>query len=151
MSVFLKPVLRMQTVTVRTHARIVRDVLKESMVDHLEHRMPGHFEQGAERKYNYRKRSSKYLKRKLRKVGHQIPLVYTGRTKRDLIASKHRITGTQHKARLYYRNYFPLKNDQRIEIEKVLLSEVRDIAKFVARRYAQECRKPHNQIKRRRG
>lgn len=148
MTVHLKPIVRAEFVTVRTHGRVMRNVLRELMVDHLEHRLPGHFSKGAERKYHYRNRTAKYLKRKRRLKGHDIPLVFTGRTRRDLMASKHRITATQHRSRLYFKNHFPLKNDQRNEIEIVLQYEQRDMARFTRRRYAEECRKPENKAKR---
>jgi len=113
MTVHLKPIVRTEFVTARTHSRIMRDALRELMVDHVEHRLPGHFVPGADRKYHYRIRTRKYLDRKRRLKGHNIPLVFTGRTRRDLIASKHRITATQHRSRLYFKNHFPLRNDQR--------------------------------------
>lgn len=43
---------------------------------------PLHFRAGASARYNYKKRTPKYLSSKKRKVGHTIPLVLTGELRR---------------------------------------------------------------------
>ena len=55
--------------------------------------LPHHFEPYAGAKYRYKRRTPKYERRKQRKLGHAIPLVYTGRLK-DWVTRMHRITGT---------------------------------------------------------
>lgn len=150
MPVILNPIVRSSLVTARTHGRLMREILYREMVDHLQKRIPKHFVTGADRVYHMRPRTRKYVKRKLRVKGHNRPLVWSGRTERDLIASKHRITRTQKQARLYYKNYFPLKDNQRKEIEIVLEREKAEMARNLGRNYKQECNNPLNQTKRRR-
>jgi len=46
-----------------------------------------HFEQAYQDEYLYRARNREYLQRKLRKFGHQDPLVYTGVARRTVMAA----------------------------------------------------------------
>lgn len=49
--------------------------------------LPKHFDAGAESRYRYKPRTPKYLERKLKKFGHQRPLVFTGAMERALLRS----------------------------------------------------------------
>ena len=48
---------------------------------------PDHFKAGAVGRYQYRRRSKKYMERKDRKYGHQDPLVFTGDSKRQILGT----------------------------------------------------------------
>lgn len=52
--------------------------------------LPGHFEPSAASKYNYEKRETGYIKRKRKKMGHTLPLVWTGRLKQEATKGKTR-------------------------------------------------------------
>jgi hypothetical protein len=68
--------------------RQARKVALEAAAQHfVEHILPGHFKSGAERKYGYKERTFKYVRKKRREGKGYDPNVYTGRL-RDLMLSK---------------------------------------------------------------
>lgn len=61
--------------------------------------LPKHFAQGAGSRYHYARRSRDYYRQKLRRFGHNRPLVYTGESERAAKMAS-RITGSAKTARL---------------------------------------------------
>lgn len=150
MPVHLRTIVRDRRITLRGHARIMKILNRRVMEEHLEQNVPLHFREGAENVYHMHRRPEKYLKAKLRIKHHRKPLVWSGKTMAGMLASKQRITATQHKSRLYYKNYFPLKYEIRDEIEIVLQREARAMGVKLRRWYVEHCRNPANQTLRRR-
>jgi len=63
--------------------------------------LPRHFEPGAEAKYGYQERVESYLKKKMRKHGHNMPLVFSGRLRSELTSNvMYQVTRTKVKATL---------------------------------------------------
>lgn len=108
--------------TKRGHGKLMRELLREAAEEHRDQRLPRHFERNADTApggaYGYEKRTAKYQRRKAKQVGHQIPLVLTGRL-RSAIQANVRITATQFRSRLTTRGYFPMKTELRREIEVI--------------------------------
>lgn len=48
--------------------------------------LPGHFEPSAVARYNYHRPQRAYMIRKARKLGHQNPMVYTGKMREQLVS-----------------------------------------------------------------
>lgn len=150
MPAVIQGVTRSSNVTARTHSRLMRDLLYALMRLHLTRTLPRHFQAGAENRYHYQRRRLKYQQRKMRKFGHNRPLVWTGRTEQGL-RSNSRITATQYKSRLYYRNYFPLTDERRKEIEVILEQEIRDNNVNLRELYRRAVKLEKFQAKRKRG
>ena len=145
---FLRTVVRDRRITARNHARIMKVLMRQMMVEHLEQTIPLHFREGAENVYHMQRRTQKYLRAKFKKKHHKKPLVYSGRTLSELKASNQRITSTQYRSRLYYRSYFQLPNERRKEIEVVLQRERQAMAVNLRRWYIAHCNDPRNQTQR---
>lgn len=163
--VFLKVVQRSSLVTVRKHRQIMRQLHREVMVKHLRETVPQHFDERAKNVYHYERRSRKYEARKLRVKGHTRPLVWSGRTLRELKQQEGGIIATATRSRLVYRFHWQnvkaenrrkqstflgqmLKRKQ--ELETFLVREHTEYARWFEQRYAEEVNKPHNQAQRRR-
>jgi len=73
---------RPEDMAARHHNRIAKDALREALAHHHRQTIGKHFSAEAAGRYGYAARSPNYLRRKLRKKGHQLPLVYSGATKR---------------------------------------------------------------------
>lgn len=140
-------------VTKRTHARIMREVLRTSMLRHRDHRLGKHFKDIAETRpgggYHYEQRNPEYVKAKLKRKGHRRPLVWSGRTMR-FVRNNSRITATQKRARLTARNYFPLTLQRREEIEAFTPREKQEVEQGIQRLYLKEAAKPENRRRRKR-
>lgn len=134
--------------TKRGHARLMRDLLREAMEEHRDRNLPKHFQRNADTApggaYGYAARTAKYQKRKARQVGHQIPLVLTGRL-RDTIQRNVRITATQHRARLTTRGYFPMRVAMRKEIETMSPFEQSEMIGLLGLKYSAYAKKPEYQ------
>lgn len=145
-----------KSVTKSGHAKIMKRLNASWMWRHAHDRLPKHFENVPETApgsggYRYKRRSTKYLKRKLRKHGHKRPNVATG-ILRQSVLSKVKITATQHKSRLVTRGTTEhrLQNWQRREIAAVSLKERREEAKLTARNYKKLSKSPQYKSQRRR-
>jgi hypothetical protein len=55
--------------------------------------LPKHFRASATSEYQYRRRSKKHLRQKRKRVGHEIPLVYSGDMKR-MLTRRSKVGGT---------------------------------------------------------
>ena len=80
-----------------------REGMRLSLLEHRVERLPERFAGGTGtkpgNKYQFRRRSAKYNRRKLRKFGHQKPLVFTGEL-RDSVLRTARVTATSRQADL---------------------------------------------------
>lgn len=163
--VFLKVVQRSSLVTIRKHRSIMRDLHREVMVKHLRETVPLHFDERAKYVYHYERRSRRYEARKLREKGHTRPLVWSGRTLRELKQQEGGIIFTPTRSRLVYQFHWQevaARNRKRQstfkgqmlkrkeELEKFLVREHEEYARWFERRYKEEVNKPHNQAQRRR-
>lgn len=163
--VFLKVVQRSHLVTIRKHRQIMRQLHREVMVKHLRETVPQHFEERAKNVYHYERRSRKYEATKLRKKGHTRPLVWSGRTLRELKMQEGGIIATSTRSRLVYRFHWQeVKAENRKrqstfrgqmlkrkeELETFLVREHTEYARWFEKRYAEEVNKPANQTQRRR-
>ena len=61
--------------------------------------LPAHFEPQAKHTYQYQQRDEAYQKRKLARVGHNIDLLFSGESKRDLTARR-QLSGTSKLVRI---------------------------------------------------
>ena len=97
------------------------------------------------------RRSRKYAERKSRKVGHDIPLVYSGRMKRAVLSSaRSRITATADGGKVRPKNYFPMPDYMRNELERLSPRQVRRLAKLMEEKFTAAVNDPANRRKRRR-
>lgn len=136
--------LESNLLTKRGHARLMRDLLREAMEEHRDEKLPKHFERNADTSpggaYGYAKRTAKYQKRKARQVGHQIPLVLTGKLQ-QAIRSNVKITATQHRSRLTTRGYFPMRVAMRQEIETISPNEQSEMIGLLGLKYSSYAKK----------
>lgn len=149
--------IREQLVTKRTHARIMRQILRDAMMHHREKRLARHYQDipatrpgGA---YGYEPRGTKYTRRKAQKKGHTRPLVWSGRLQR-FVRNNGKITATQHRAR-FHTPRLPQRSNVLAaqfarEIEAISRDEAdREIPADLQARYLKEVVKPSNQRQRR--
>jgi hypothetical protein len=121
-------------ITPRRHKQLMNLLLRREMEKHRDQRLPKHFQLGANRKYSYKPITARYSIWKKKKVHHLIPMVLTGRM-RDAIAGTSNVTATATRARLYAKNYFPMKDDFRAQVEIVLPAETAEMAANIGRNY----------------
>lgn len=122
-------------ITPRKHKQLMNQLLREEMEAHRDKTLPKHFVLGANTKYNYKPITAGYAIKKKKKVHHLIPMVFTGRMK-DVIRQTSRVTATSNKSTLYARNYFPMKDEFRSQVEVVLPSETLRMSFHIAKKYA---------------
>lgn len=97
-----------------------------------------------------RNRGGRYTRRKQRQVGHNIPNVLTGRMKMSVLGlGGSRVTATANGGRVYIRNYFPMREAQRQELEVMNNRDRKRIADFMGDELRRLSRKPEYQRKRR--
>lgn len=139
-------------VTKRTHARLVRDALRSSAEHHVAFHLPKHFEDNPSTRpggpYGFKRRGSKYLQRKQRLVGHQIPNVLTGRMRISVIGGV-KITATQNRVRIYLRNYFAMTPERWAEVTAITPGEFRKLRQVAAASYRDAAALPENRRQRR--
>lgn len=70
------------------------------------------------RLYGFKPRSKRYMIRKGRKFGHQIPNVYSGKLREAVKASKPE--ATYKGGQIVAKSHFPMKEEHRREIEAIL-------------------------------
>lgn len=140
------------TTTVRGHARIMRYANRKAMTNHRDKRLGKHYQNIPETRpggaYGYAKRSEKYTERKRRKKGHTRPLTYSGYMAR-FVRNNSRITATQKRARFKAKNYFPMTQQRRDELEVISEAERKEISQEIQQIYVAESNKPKNKRKRR--
>jgi len=136
--------LKTRLVTKRTHAEIVKKLNRELMEWERDKNWPKHFTNEPETYpgaggYHYAERSRRYNQAKMRKYGHNLPLVLTGYL-RSIIKASATITATSSGARLksHSPHFLRLKNKR--EIEAVSDRERRGFAERYAARYVELCK-----------
>lgn len=119
-----------ENVTKRKAAQGMREAFRRTAVYHVDHTLGDHFRKNAKTMpggpYGFIPRPAKYNAEKLRRFGTDEPNVRTGRMRR-FIRNNARITATQYRARIYLRNYFPMNDDRRREMEVIAPSERREM------------------------
>lgn len=95
-------------------------------------------------------RAEKYAKRKWRRLGHNIPNVYTGVMKRYVLSegAGHTITATRNGGRVYIRNYFKMRESQRQELEALNDTDRGKMAKTAEEYFMRQIGLKKNQRKR---
>lgn len=131
----IKAVFDENLITPRRHKQLMNLLLRREMEKHRDNRLPGHFTYGANTKYGYKPITAGYSIKKKKMVHHLIPMVLSGRM-RDTIKSSSRVTATDTRSRLYAKNYFPMKDQFRSQVEIVLPSESKEMADNIGRNYA---------------
>ena len=111
--------------------------------------MPGHYEEGAEAKYNYKTRDPKYNLVKLRLFKHTQMLVFRGQMRN---ATKNSIvTATRTKGQLIIRPGHAIRPQQREEIEATTAREEQKMADQFRDLFVAGINDPANQKKKRGG
>jgi hypothetical protein len=123
-----------KVITPTKHKALMNACLRWVMTDHKNKTIPKHFALGANTRYQYKPISRGYSIKKKRMVHHLIPLVLKGWLRATIIQTS-KVTATYKQARMYARGYFPMKDEFREQIEKVLPSEIADMAASIAKRY----------------
>jgi len=121
--------------------RIVKEALAEAAAYWHKKFAPRHFRSGAATRYGYTPRSENWRRRKRRVKGHALPLVWTGRTKRQVTRAA-RLTGTSRAITLNMhveRYIFYRKHSARgeinmaAEITRIISPEKREIRRHMDR------------------
>jgi hypothetical protein len=110
-----------------TMARFHGEATQETLADvgRLWHHemLPPHFTTEGGRRYNYAKRSEKYMIRKAKQHGHQRPLVFSGYTEksakaiRDIRATRQRVKVTLHTRALNFLAKRGMGRDEVIAVD----------------------------------
>lgn len=75
----------------RTHNRITKEAVRETLEYMHKTTIEDRFSAGAASKYEHFKRNPDYLKRKLKRKGSAIDLIYSGKTKRHMTGKNYQI------------------------------------------------------------
>lgn len=122
-----------------SHSKLMNDVMRDMGNAHKLRHLPKHFEACPETSvggaYGYKARSVRWQKRKAREGKPLIANVYSGRMRETVLRSS-KVTATQSRARVYVKNYFPMPDSQRAELEAVSKPEVKYLAGRVGKNYA---------------
>lgn len=124
--------------TARGHNEAMREVNREVLERQRDRNLHKHFQGGATERYGYRKRTAAYIRRKRKKYGHSIPLVWTGGT-RDSIRQNVKITATKNGGRLKSKGRMPMSAEMKSEIERITKDEMSDLLEFATNRYVQKA------------
>ena len=129
MTQYLGYEINTETLTARGVSRITR-TCNRTAGDEIREQLPEHFEENAQQKFKYRRRSRIYNERKRRLFGHTRPLVFRGNLRRAVLTSA-RVTATQHRARVPARGsrQSNLTKQHRDEIEIVTKRKERQISR----------------------
>lgn len=165
MSVLLTSIeIKDDAVTDRTAAKILREGMRKIAHEHRMVTMGKHFQKNAETSpgggYGYKPRSSKYVERKLRKYGTDIPNVRTGALMRHTKTGSY-VTATQYKSTLHIKappswsaktsgSRSGLNDDRRMELEAITPAEVKDSQELGAKYVREEFANPANRRSRKR-
>lgn len=140
-------------VTKRTHNKLMRKLHRQAMSRIRFSYWPRHFERNTDTApggaYGYEKRSKRWQQRKARTVGHQKPLVFSGRMRRHILGNA-RIAATATRGTITARNYFPMRSQRRDEVEAVSDQERRGLIDRMGRDYVLLAKRPEYQRKRKR-
>ena len=122
----------------KAQAGIVKEAMAAAIDWWHQDRLPLHFKRGASFRYKYRKRNAKYLKQKMRKLGHTQDLVLSGKMQR-MVTSRIKITSNRKGGRgalygptyLYQHRRDMSDPDKAAELTTTTRKEVLDMAKLV--------------------
>ena len=121
----------------RKHIRAeVKESLREIGIDWHRRSLPKHFTETAAHKYRYQRRTVKHRREKLRRFGHQRPLVFTGALAQQ-VKRMARITPTSKGVRvimkgpryLYMRRKDQKQPDKARELTATTKGDIRDISR----------------------
>ncbi len=144
-----------ENVTNRRHAQIMRESLRFAMVKHVNKRLWDHFGNNPKTApggaYGFQARNPRYIKSKIEKFGASAagPNLRTYRM-RNFIRNNATVTATQHRSRARLKNYFPLTDERRREMEVIAPQERIEIANDVRGEYVKLINDPSNRRLRRR-
>lgn len=143
-SVFLLQFQVDQTlVTKRGYRKILRDINREGGQRHKHQFLRKHFENRPETYpgaggYGYRRRTAKWNKHKLRKVGHVTPNVYTGELKKRVLTAT-KVTATRKHWQNYVKVGFRMPAWQKKELEIISRREQRENVRWMKKRYYEKA------------
>lgn len=121
-------------ITPLRHKQLMNMLLRREMTKHKLNTLPKHFQHGADKKYGYKPLTFKYQAWKKDKIHELVPMVFSGRMRDTVIGTSH-VTATATRARLYAKNYFPMKDYFRSQVEIVLPQEEAAMADNIGRNY----------------
>jgi len=129
----------------RDHARLMRDLNRETLQKHSIQVLPKHFESNPQTRpggeYNYRARSVVYTKAKRKKYSHARPNVYSGELLKAILANRKPVRATQYRATMTTRgtSEHRLADWQRREVEYMSIREREQYAKWQGSEYARRA------------
>jgi hypothetical protein len=123
-------------ITPRQHKVLMNSLCRMVGNVHKFSTLPGHFVEGANRKYHYKRRTTKYLEKKKKLYGENRPdLVASGLTMAAVLKNS-KITATWDHWRLYVMKLpFPIQDWMRAEIEKINKTEIKDYCRLIGSAY----------------
>lgn len=122
--------------------RIIKGVLMDAGAWWKQMFIRHHFEPGAYARYGYRRRTVKYVQRKIRRFGVDLPLVWSGDTRR-MVRLLPTITGTAQKVTVAVPvpRHVNLLGDTRFEITYISQDEAVAIGNFASGRLVERLRR----------
>lgn len=134
------PVVSMKIKVKGLDAKTLRKIFKESYeaLGRYWHDviLPKHFTQAGAHEYGYVKRGSKYMKRKLRVHGHQLPLVFSGELMEKVTRTR-QITSTSRGARVkmqgtpyLYKFHISKQVKKAEELVRISRGDLQDMVKY---------------------
>ncbi len=140
-------------VTERGHRKITRDLNRIAGHVHRTEFFPKHFENRPETYpgaggYRFKKRTAKWNRYKMRKVGHITANVLTGKLKKRVV-NESRVTATSNKWTVYTSIGFQMPAWQRKEIEIVTPREIKEKIRWFGHHYVKMTGYPQYQKYRR--
>lgn len=122
----------------RNHRKVLNQCNREAMERVRDRFMKIKFTQSAFYEYPgvYERRRESYVRRKIRRVGHNRPLVLSGQMQR-YTQSNSIVRATYKGGSLTIRNYFRMREQMRNELEALSRRQKARLAQFIERRYVQ--------------
>ncbi len=141
--------LTTRLVTKRSHNKILNELNREVMERIRDEFWPKHFLNVPETSpggggYDYARRTEKYQRDKLKKYGHNLPLVLTGAL-RATVGPSATITATANRGRLRSHSPHFLRLRNKRELEAVSNRERATLAQWYGERYVAMANSPHYQ------
>lgn len=138
-------------VTQATANRILRETNREGGEYIAKTLLPGKFKEQAYYQGTAKRRSRKYVERKRRKVGHDKPLVYSGKLQEKVLSKAlSGVTATRNGGKVPIRGTFPMPDRMRQELEVLSQRDTDRLGSFMERTLTSKLNDPKNQRKRRR-
>lgn len=138
-------------ITPTMHKRIMNRLYREELEYHKQSILPRHFQNVPETEplgpYGYAPRSRRWMARKKREGAHLEPNVYSGQM-RFLVLWNSIVRATSNRGSLTVKNYFPLTEQRRKELEAFSQREIERMAARMERKYVQYANSPEYARKR---